>query len=575
MSKDKLTIQELTDLIAQRAGVSKKIAEDFLKAFFLTIEDSLLADDFVKIKNFGTFKKQWNEARKSINVRTGEEIQIEGFNKVVFTPDNSLKELVNEPYAHLEPLQLDDDVVEIKTEPVEETFSPLHIFTEQASEIKDILSEINALSALHSISEQKTDIQNDDLVLPVENVQDYLETESLVGNIESEAIVDELVEVETEAVKNEGEIVESVHNDELEAVEEEVTNSEIIDTVSVEENTELLHNDELIAVDEEVAKSENEDTKSDDDNTELVHNDELEAIEDEVIKTQIEDAKSDNEFVEVNENKDIIEEVDSELSEISEIDKTDISIDNKLNGSLSFDRNQLKKTEFSDEKPKKKKGCLITFIVVFAIITAFIINYYLSSATRCWIKYTLLSEENLEKASNLGTTASDWFTDVKSWFDKKPTAEIKENINPKIAPTPVETLEETSASDTVLITQNRVISINGKLAIDTVELKPKSVEKVDSLKQLFDGPRVYKTFFGTEKINEGSRLTLISLKYYGLRDFWVYIYEANQSLIKDPDRIPLGTLIKIPKLDSRLIDKNNPRCVQKAKELHDLYVGKK
>ena len=63
-------------------------------------------------------------------------------------------------------------------------------------------------------------------------------------------------------------------------------------------------------------------------------------------------------------------------------------------------------------------------------------------------------------------------------------------------------------------------------------------------------------------------------KYYGLKDFWVYIYEANREKVSDPDKIPSGTIIYIPKLDSRLIDKENQRCIDKAKELHDLYVKK-
>jgi len=90
---------------------------------------------------------------------------------------------------------------------------------------------------------------------------------------------------------------------------------------------------------------------------------------------------------------------------------------------------------------------------------------------------------------------------------------------------------------------------------------------------LFDQHRVYTEFIAEERINEGSRLTLISEKYYGFKDFWVYIYEANLQKITNPDRIPTGTIIRIPKLDERLIDKDNLRCVQYAKQLHDLYVG--
>ena len=106
-------------------------------------------------------------------------------------------------------------------------------------------------------------------------------------------------------------------------------------------------------------------------------------------------------------------------------------------------------------------------------------------------------------------------------------------------------------------------------AMDTI---PENIAPVDSLQLLFDNPRVYTEYLGTERIHDGSRLTTMSKRYYGSKDFWVYIFEANRENISDPDHIAVGTIIKIPKLDSRLIDVSNERCIQKAKELHDIYV---
>jgi len=105
-------------------------------------------------------------------------------------------------------------------------------------------------------------------------------------------------------------------------------------------------------------------------------------------------------------------------------------------------------------------------------------------------------------------------------------------------------------------------------AMDSVTEKP----QIDSLQYLFDNPRIYREYLGSERIKPGSRLTIISKRYYGNKIFWVYIYEANKDHIPNPDNIPVGTLIRIPKVDSKLIDSTNPRCIQKAKELHDIYV---
>jgi nucleoid DNA-binding protein len=77
MNKEKISSQEIIDLVASKASVSKRAAEEFLKVMIATVEDGLLAGEIVKIKNFGTFKLQWNEPRKSVNIQTGTEILTE------------------------------------------------------------------------------------------------------------------------------------------------------------------------------------------------------------------------------------------------------------------------------------------------------------------------------------------------------------------------------------------------------------------------------------------------------------------------------------------------------------------
>ena len=89
MSKEKISSQEIVDLVAAKALVSKRAADEFLKVMILTIEEALLAGDVVKIKNFGTFKLHWNEPRKSVNVQTGEDIVLSGYYKVSFRPDSA------------------------------------------------------------------------------------------------------------------------------------------------------------------------------------------------------------------------------------------------------------------------------------------------------------------------------------------------------------------------------------------------------------------------------------------------------------------------------------------------------
>ena len=82
-----------------------------------------------------------------------------------------------------------------------------------------------------------------------------------------------------------------------------------------------------------------------------------------------------------------------------------------------------------------------------------------------------------------------------------------------------------------------------------------------------------KEYIAYETIAPGGRLALLARQYFGSRDFWCYIYQANKDVIRYPSNVPVGTVIKIPKLDPSLIDGNNPECIRKARELDDLYLG--
>jgi nucleoid DNA-binding protein len=103
----KLLLQDLIDRLADAGDLKKKDAEEFLRAFFKLTEDALFEGETVKIAGLGTFKLMLVSARKSVNVTTGEEIEIREHYKVSFLPDPSLKDAVNKPYAHLEPVELD------------------------------------------------------------------------------------------------------------------------------------------------------------------------------------------------------------------------------------------------------------------------------------------------------------------------------------------------------------------------------------------------------------------------------------------------------------------------------------
>lgn len=497
MSKDKISTQEIAELLSLKAGISKKAADDFIKQLFATIEDSLLTGEQVKVKNLGTFKLQWNEPRKSVNVQTGEEIILAGYNKVSFTPDAGLKDLVNEPYAHLEPVVLDENnEPEQEETPEPETDvlpDPLRIFTEQANEIKDILSEIQSLSAVHNAASQDEDEEE-------ETEEDIVLSDTYEDD---EAILSEDDEMATEA-----------QNIQL---QEDIEEEEDVDVIVKSQEVEVQRNTEEAIVETVTEPTVN---VAPEPTTEIFEKQE-EALETELISqtTNTESEKT-------------IEPQTTAANDTT----PPVTVAPKTR----------------KRKPFFKRVWVWLLIVLLVLVGSAIAVYFSSSCISCWFEYKVLNQSQREQFQKVTNTLEDFGLNIKSIF---------------IAEQP----------DTLVVSPDTIVS--QKLPeVDTlpkVVAPEKTVSPVDSLDILLTKPRVYTEFIGSERIVEGSRLTRISERYYGTRDFWVYIYEANKERIKNPDMIPIGTLIKIPKVDARLLDAQNPKVMSKARELHDLYVGKK
>ena len=108
MSKNSLN--GLADKLAEKSGLSQIEAELFIRKMFDVCHQGLAADKIVKMRWLGTFKVTSVKDRESVDVNTGERIVIEGRDKISFTPDNILKEIVNKPFAQFETVVVNDGV---------------------------------------------------------------------------------------------------------------------------------------------------------------------------------------------------------------------------------------------------------------------------------------------------------------------------------------------------------------------------------------------------------------------------------------------------------------------------------
>ncbi|MBF1455417.1 MAG: HU family DNA-binding protein [Prevotella nanceiensis] len=176
----------LIDMLTSKMGLEVAEAEAFITAMFKVVNEGLKEDKLVKIKGLGTFKLTKVSARESVDVNTGERIVIEGREKISFTPDNYMRDLVNSPFSQFETVVLSDGVdfsaIDEKYALTElEDDSSLLLSNEEflepiAEEPKNILSSIEeAKEALALLNEKEEEKPVEE---PVSSVE--LETEHLL-----------------------------------------------------------------------------------------------------------------------------------------------------------------------------------------------------------------------------------------------------------------------------------------------------------------------------------------------------------------------------------------------------------
>ena len=432
-----MTKSEIISIIAERTGVSRADARLFLDKFNEAVFKGLNDDQSVKIKGLGTFKMVSVKARKSVSVNGGEAIEIPAHNKVTFTAEKVFADMVNEPLAHLEVVELSDSPSD-EVDPAEEgaddyvASSRMKKLSEEAEELKSLLADINGLP----VAATSVEGQN------VEDAATEHKEEEVVEESKEE-VVDDVVEEYKEEVVEESkkEVVEEVVEERKEEVAEEVV--------------------------EEVAEENKE-----------------------VVEEVVEESKEE-------------EVVEEHREEEKECDSVDVEDENT------------KGITYGGKIGRLFLLCMMLLLVIFGLIY--------------WVNFR---------------KADDKDTPVKT-VDVEAVAPVCGNTVAK---------KDTVVPEDKSVEEDKLP--DGKLTIGQMRMM-----KID-----------YSAIQGTETVRDGSRLTMISLRAYGHKEFWIYLFLANRDQLRNPGQIRTGMVIKIPKIHSRLVDASNPDCLQYAKELQKDYV---
>lgn len=229
---NKVTFPELVEQVAQYANTSKRMSELFLKELFATISQSLIDGESVKVKGIGTFKLTEVSPRKSVDVNTGEEIEIPGHKKLSFAPDKDMAEAINQPFMHFETEILDDDVTDDQLAAID-AGEP----TEAPAEAAPVEEETDDTVATEAPAAEAPVAAEEEVVMPPVFVAPVEEPESEEAETEAEAPVEPSEEVSAEEEAPAEVPVQEPADEPEEAVSEEET--EIEDEVEPEPVTEV------------------------------------------------------------------------------------------------------------------------------------------------------------------------------------------------------------------------------------------------------------------------------------------------------------------------------------------------
>ncbi|MBE6325535.1 MAG: hypothetical protein E7077_00525 [Bacteroidales bacterium] len=568
----KITISELSQLLSTNVSlINKKGWEDFLRIFFAQISEGLQADGNVKIKGLGTFKVVKVDARKSKDVNTGANTIIPAHNKISFTPDSSLAETLNKPYAHFEPTYVLAPEGEVDApEPEEDDDTEVNNVkaetTETATSVETVVEEPAVAATISNLNTEVVNQAANEIEAVVSETITKAETPIVETVVESpntvaepvETIIHEEQKVETEPTSTIGytatsSINEEIHTEEPAAIVENEATSSINEEIHTQEPTatvetatssinEEIHTQEPTATAETATSSINEE----------IHTQEPTATAETATSSKADDieAEGPEEPTEEDATADEDENVDTNPAEIAAYAST-------------FKRHDLPKEDDDDENnDKNSHGKKLGIAIILFLCILFVVGLV------AW-----MSDPNIvSKIRSKITGEEPVKTEIKvDSVDYEETNDLEEQIIAEKAEENAETMDSLIESTT---------SIE-----EPQEAKPtakQDVQKYTNFKDDFINymkkkhPEMDITDQGDpieEKLGNASRLTLVSLRHYGAKDFWVYIYLYNKDVIKNPNHIKAGTKIKVPMLDNtKLVNPDSEHSILTAKEIQHEFV---
>ncbi len=554
---NKITFPKLATLLADKSGRSKRFSEDFIREFFALISETLEEGDTVKIKGFGSFRLSRVEPRMSVDVTTGQPIEISGHTKVVFAPSKELGETINAPFEAFSPLEIDENFDLSKFEedtPSEEETMTVATPSDTAEATVPASTEIPS-DAMPEVADNI--LQKEPIIL----MEDSVEIDASLREPETD---EDNVEAEVENIIDFTSADEKVNDPTVDRSSSDIPVSEV-DT-QVETRTEEIPAADVAAEYEDDAEELDESIHADKPSHHTDETPQPEEIEEEtesfVISTKVEDPDR-----EATENAEPIEE-DEDLKEVAgDNDETDDDEHEDLNEQQDSEEDDLQTTpsetlqfgliqqtsEDSDEEEDADEAPEVEELMPDSYDEDETLMEEPGTKRRQWLKGFMVGIAAAVGAILI--TFLIWYFYTSPSFKEKELPREKPNLFSKNEPVSSEAIpitEPEPETESVAIVDEE-ISDPDEGKTDTEVAKAVATAASDAV--------IY------DKITTTRYLITMAKEHYGNMNFWPYIYEENKNNLGDPDRIRPGTSVVIPPLSKYGVDPKNPKDIEKAKLL--------
>ncbi len=544
MTEKKFQLQDLAEQLAREQGISSQEALEFVRTFFELTEEGILKDSLVKVSGFGTTKLVIVNERESVNIHTGERFQIGKHSKITFTPDNTLRDLVNSPFALLSTTTLFDDTPEEELDSVPVLENDFSDDSEDALTLGELTNDSEQVlvaevpsSQLHNgslLTDDSTEVAKE-LQSEETSIADVIPQEILSGKLLSkEASSEDNNNISEEEKISTTEFSTTTATDTI--LEDSSTQ---VDANAIEFTSSSTADDNLSSL----TSSENSLLQSSTESTESRQDEEEEIL---IGANTKEEALGQETTSDFSSNP---ASVDITLTTIpAETEKKPSHITN-IQGEIHVTTDNLNHKE---RHHRTRFNVLLVAFVLLLVVLSYFAGYYHWLCPNCPQSHVVLPTQPANNAQhnpivsdtvttlpgkNSDSTAkTPPPTDTSSSTADTQTNDATATFSPEKTKKEEKTAPQATTTQTIIVKSQHLSS----------QQKEQLLAKSRQWQQLPHGKSIIVGTYASHVVQTGESIPRLAKRYYGNSNYANYIVLFNH--IKDPDVIKVGQQIKMPQL---------------------------